>query len=142
MEQIRDFDAPMLSRNPVLHFVFAQMGLAEERGLGLKSLKVRSREMGLPLPTYSWKAPYLVLSIFLTREGATELLAPDLRSKMSDSELAGFQWLASVGTAQTSEYATARNVDARTARRHLKLFVELGLAQITGSGPTLGYRLK
>ena len=142
MEQIRDFDAPMLSRNPVLHFVFAQMGLAEERGLGLKSLKVRAREMGLPLPTYSWKAPYLVLSIFLTREGATELLAPDLRSKMSDSELAGFQWLASVGTAQTSEYAAARNVDARTARRHLKLFVELGLVQITGSGPTLGYRLK
>lgn len=142
LEQIRNFDAPMLSRNPILHFVFAKMGLAEERGLGLKSLKASAGQMGLPLPTYSWQPPYLVLSIFLTGAGVTDQLPKDILSEMSDSEVAGFQWLASVGAAKAGEYATARNVDSRTARRHLKLFVELGLAETTGSGPTLGYRLR
>src|SRR5690606_29468173 len=39
LEQLQSFNAPMLSRNPVLHYVFSEMKLAEERGLGLASLK-------------------------------------------------------------------------------------------------------
>jgi ATP-dependent DNA helicase RecG len=34
LEQLRSFNAPMVSRNPILHVVFAKMELAEERGLG------------------------------------------------------------------------------------------------------------
>lgn len=34
IEKLQSFEAPMLSRNPTLHYVFAQMDLAEERGLG------------------------------------------------------------------------------------------------------------
>ncbi len=33
LEQKRSFNAPMLSRKPVLHYVFARMESAEERGL-------------------------------------------------------------------------------------------------------------
>ncbi len=50
LNQIQSFDAPMLSRNPVLHYVFARMELAEERGLGLRSMKRRAEQAGLPLP--------------------------------------------------------------------------------------------
>lgn len=64
MDQLRSFDAPMLSRNPIMHFVFAKMKLAEERGLGLKSMKSRALAAGLPLPSYSHKAPYVVLTLF------------------------------------------------------------------------------
>ncbi|MCX6873595.1 MAG: hypothetical protein NTW21_07280 [Verrucomicrobia bacterium] len=32
LEQLRSFTAPMKSRNPVLHYVFARMGMAEECG--------------------------------------------------------------------------------------------------------------
>ncbi len=35
LEQLRSFTAPMKSRNPMLHYVFARMGLAEEQGFGL-----------------------------------------------------------------------------------------------------------
>ncbi len=142
MEQIQAFDAPMLSRNPILHFVFAKMGLAEERGLGLKSMKTRARELGLPMPAYSWKAPYVVLSIYMSIAGASESIPSDVLAKMSESEIGGFQWLATVGSAQAKEYAEALGVDPRTARRHLKLFVDLGLAVQVGAGPTLGYKLK
>ncbi len=39
LEQMQLFKAPMLSRNPVLHYIFSRMELAEERGLGLESLR-------------------------------------------------------------------------------------------------------
>lgn len=47
IEQLQTFDAPMLSRNPVMHFVFASMQLAEERGLGLKSMKTTATAAGM-----------------------------------------------------------------------------------------------
>ena len=50
VEQLQDFTAPMLSRNPIMHYVFAKLRLAEERGLGLKSLRVQAKKAGLPLP--------------------------------------------------------------------------------------------
>jgi ATP-dependent DNA helicase RecG len=49
MEQLQSFTAPMLSRNPALHYVFARMRMAEERGLGIKSLKAAAEGQGLPL---------------------------------------------------------------------------------------------
>ena len=58
LEQMQSFNAPMLSRNPVLHYVFARMELAEERGLGLKSMKAHAEATGLPLPRYTWEDPY------------------------------------------------------------------------------------
>ena len=64
LEQIRSFNAPMLSRNPVLHYIFSRMELAEERGLGLTSLRQGAEDAGLPLPQYSWNAPYLTLTLY------------------------------------------------------------------------------
>lgn len=37
LEQMQTFSAPLLSRNPSMHFVFARIGMAEEQGLGLGS---------------------------------------------------------------------------------------------------------
>ncbi len=39
----------MLSRNPIMHYVFAQMELAEERGLGMKSMRAVAEKVDLPL---------------------------------------------------------------------------------------------
>jgi len=64
MKQLQDFSAPMLSRNPEFHFVFARMGMAEEQGLGLASLRDRAKELGLPRPQFSWDDPYLVLTLY------------------------------------------------------------------------------
>jgi len=70
LEQMKTFNAPMLSRNPILHYVFSQIEMAEERGLGLKSMKLRAQEAGLPLPTYEWQDPYLVLTLYRTAAAA------------------------------------------------------------------------
>ncbi|OFZ25999.1 MAG: hypothetical protein A2381_11705 [Bdellovibrionales bacterium RIFOXYB1_FULL_37_110] len=55
IEKVKSFEAPMLSRNPILHYVFAKMKLAEERGLGLKSMRMRAIKAHLPLPEYSYE---------------------------------------------------------------------------------------
>jgi ATP-dependent DNA helicase RecG len=139
LEQMQAFSAPMLSRNPALHYVFKQMGLAEERGLGLRSLKTRAGELGLPLPRYTWDAPYLVLTLFRTPASAAAALPAEVRAALGEAELKGWQWLAGRGSARTAEYASALAVDDRTARRHLGRFVALGLARRMGSARLTEY---
>jgi len=47
--------------------------------------------------------------------------------------------VSSVGVANTSEYAAARSLDERTARRHLLRFDKLGLKRKVGSGRAMKY---
>lgn len=139
LEQMQAFSAPMLSRNPSLHYVFKQMGLAEERGLGLRSLKTRAQELGLPLPRYTWDAPYLVLTIYRTAASAAGALPPETRAALGEAELKGWQWMAGQGRVKAGDYADALGVDERTARRHLGRFVKFGLVRKTGSARRTEY---
>jgi ATP-dependent DNA helicase RecG len=132
VDQMQAFEAPMLSRNPVLHYVFRLMGLAEERGLGLRSLKRRAQEMGLPLPRYTWEDPYLVLTLYREAASVADALPEQVRRSLSAAERTGWQWLTRAGRATTAEYAEAMQVEQHTARRQLTRFVELGLVRRTG----------
>ena len=141
LKQLQEFNAPMLSRNPVLHYVFGQMELAEERGLGLKSMRARAVSIGLPLPKYAWENPYLVLTLLRSAAAASTTLGAGVVENLSKSERLGWQWLATKGVASSSEYAAAIESDERTARRHLNHFVELGLLEKSGAGPSTQYRV-
>lgn len=141
VEQLQSFNAPMLSRNPVLHYVFAHMRLAEERGLGVKTLKADAEKQGLPLPRYAWSAPYLSLTLYRSTAGAERALDVGVLASLSKAERAGWQWLSVKGKAKSREYAVVMGIDGRTARRHLNRFVDLGMAKKLGSGPTTEYSL-
>jgi len=141
LEQLQKFNAPMLSRNPVLHFVFARMGMAEEQGLGVRSLHDRAKELHLPLPKYSWEAPYLVLTLFRASGSPAKLVDPDVLNNQSKSEQRGWEWLAGCGNASSSEYAEALGLEPRTGRRHLTHFESLGLVKKTGAGPSLRFEV-
>lgn len=141
LEQLQSFNAPMLSRNPLLHYVFAKMEMAEERGLGLKSMKRRASEASLPLPKYSWEDPYLVLTVYRTPESAARVLSDSVLAELTEEERDGWSFIArSTGTTQ-SEYARHMAVTARTAQRHLTHFVELGLLRRRGRGPATRYEV-
>jgi ATP-dependent DNA helicase RecG len=141
LEQLQAFKAPMLSRNPEMHYVFARMEMAEERGLGIKSLRNRAEDLGLPLPKYSFEDPYLVLTLFRSREAAKRELEPNVRASLNNSEQDGWQWLATKGNAKSSEYAAAMGLDDRTARRHLNKFLKLDLVRRIASGPATEYEV-
>ena len=143
LEEIQSFTAPMKSRNPVLHYVFARMGLAEEQGFGLQlSLKRRAEELGLPLPTFVMEGGYLRLTIYRSRAAATAVLGDELLSQLSNKQKDGWTWLAERAEATQAEYARAMGITARTAQRHLGSFVELGLLRKTGAGPSTSYRVR
>jgi ATP-dependent DNA helicase RecG len=141
LKQIQAFNAPMLSRNPLLHYVFSQMDLAEEKGHGLRSLKRRSQELGLPLPRYTYEEPYLNLTIFRTSEAAISDIGPELLKGFSDDERRGWIWIQKQDGFSKAEYATAINLPDRTAVRHLKRFLDTGALQRKGAGPATRYEL-
>lgn len=141
LEKLQQFNAPMLSRNPELHFVFAKMEMAEERGLGIKTLKNRAEEAHLPLPKYELNDPYLQLTIFRTPEAAARPADPAILSELSESERNGWQWLAIRRKTKTKPYSNQLKVDERTARRHLNRFVELGLVKKSGSARSTEYEV-
>lgn len=139
LEQLQDFSAPMLSRNPSMHFVFARMGMAEEQGLGLDSLKDKARQQNLPLPRFTWDDPYLVLTLYRSSKAAVVTLDEERLQALNQAERSGWEFLAGrTGTTQ-SEYAKNMGVTARTAQRHLAHFVDLGLMRRIGSGPATEY---
>jgi len=141
LEQLQSFSAPMLSRNPELHYVFARMELAEERGLGMKSLKTRPPELGLPLPKYAFEDPYLALTLYRTAESAAHDLAPEVLSVLNRDERAGWEFLATRTVTTKTEYAKHMGFDDRKAQRHLKRFVELNLLRRVGAGPATEYQV-
>jgi ATP-dependent DNA helicase RecG len=141
LAQMQAFNAPMLSRNPVLHYVFARMELAEERGLGLKSMKFGAEKAGLPLPRYAWEEPYLVLTLFRTAESATRTLPQEVLSELAPQEREGWSFVVGRTSVTQREYAEQLGTTARTAQRHLTHFVELGLLRRRGKGPATRYEV-
>lgn len=141
MSQLAAFDAPMLSRNPVVHLVFGKLKLAEERGLGLKSMRSLASTAGLPLPSYSYKAPYVLLTLYPDVASATAGLGDKVLARLSDAERAGWAWLVTRETVTTAEYEAAMGVPNRTAKNHLRKLTDLGLLQMAGAGRATRYQV-
>lgn len=141
LEQLQSFTAPMLSRNPALHYVFSQAGWAEERGLGLKSMRSRAQEAGLPLPRYSWDDPYLVLTIYRSTEGIGRTLPPAVTETLSSDERGALELLARIGTFSSPVLMERMNFDERKAQRVLRRLTDLNLIRRIGKGRQTRYEL-
>src|SRR5690606_23313737 len=105
---------------------------AEERGLGLRSLQTRATTLGLPRPRFTWDDPYLVLTMFRNPTAAAALLPVDARAALNSSEFKGWEWLSTQDGTRVGQYGRAMGLEVRTARRHLRKFLELGLVAKTG----------
>jgi ATP-dependent DNA helicase RecG len=141
LAQMKSFTAPMLSRNPQLHYVFSQMGLAEERGLGMKTLKSLPQSLGLPVPKYSFHEPYLVLQLFSNAESVAAALEPSALHSLNDDEKKGWKYLTSRMVTTAPEYAEALGFDERKTQRQLKKFIDLGLLRRIGQGRASRYEV-
>ena len=140
LQQMQALDAPMLSRNPALHYVFSQMRLAEERGLGLSSLRRRAGEAGLPLPRYRWESPYLVLTIYRNAEAlALELRGAAIMEELNAAAVAAWRTAALGETITTRELTERTGFDERKAQRALKSLVEARLLRAIGNGRATRY---
>lgn len=141
LEQMQSFDAPMLSRNPVLHYVFARMELAEERGLGLKSMRGRAEAAGLPLPRFAWEAPYLVLTLYRSAAGAVRDLSPEVLDNLNADEKASWQFIVGRESVTSPVLMKEMGFDERKAQRVLKALLDSGLLRRVGRGPATRYEV-
>lgn len=141
LEQLQSFNAPLLSRNPPLHYVFAKMELAEERGLGLKTLRESATQAGLPLPKYSWEAPYLVLTLYRSAASAVRGLSSKVLDRLNDDEKASWQFITGREAITRSELMEQMGFDERKAQRVLKSLRESGLLKAIGKGRVTGYKV-
>ena len=140
LEQMQSFDAPMLSRNPLLHYIFSQMKLAEERGLGLKSLRLKAAEAKLPPPRFAWRAPYLILTIYRSAEAlARELAGPEAMSGLNTSAVESWRVAALRDSITTRELMASTGFDERKAQRAMKSLQEAGLLHALGNGRSTRY---
>ena len=140
LKQMQSLDAPMLSRNPVLHYVFSQMKLAEERGLGLKSLRLQAAKAKLPPPRYRWQPPYLVLTIYRSPEAlARELGGPQVMDELNGAAAESWRAVASRDSISTRELMASTGFDERKAQRTLKSLQEAGLLRSIGNGRATRY---
>ena len=142
LEQMQSLDAPMLSRNPVLHYVFSQMKLAEERGLGLRSLRRQAARAELPLPRYRWQAPYLVLTIYRSAEALARQLAGSGVMEMLNAAAAESWRVAALrDSISARELIASTGFDERKAQRVLKSLQEARLLRSVGNGRATRYAI-
>ncbi len=142
LEQMQDFTAPMYNRNPKLQFAFGGTKLVEGRGFGMRTFGEAAAKHGLPVPKYAFDGLYLNLTIYRDAKAALGSLGEAVLNKLSKSERAGWEWLASKGKAKSSEYAGAMKLPYRTAMNHLKKFHELGLLERAGSARATEYKVR
>ena len=117
------------------------MELAEEQGLGIKSMRTEAQKLGLPLPRYTWEDPYLVLILYRTPEGAIRVLPPNVLESLNKEEIKGWEFLATTTSCSRAEYEQHMEIDKRKAQRHLKRFIELGLLRKVGVSSATTYEV-
>jgi ATP-dependent DNA helicase RecG len=140
LEQMQDFTAPMYNRNPKLQFAFGGTKLVEGRGFGMRTFGEAAVKHGLPVPKYAFDGLYLNLTIYRDAKAALASLGDAVLNKLSKSERVGWEWLVAKRKAKSSDYAVALELDERTARRHLKQFLKLGLVRKSGASTSTEYK--
>ena len=141
LEQLASFSAPALSRNPKIHYVFRQLGLAEEAGLGMATMRDIAARHALPSPRYTFEDPYLAVTIYRTADAGARHIAGIDPGSLSPDERRSWEFVLRAGSTTVSTYAAATETAPRTAQRHLARLVELGLARRVGKGPATHYEV-
>jgi ATP-dependent DNA helicase RecG len=127
LEQLQRFNAPSLSRNPKIMYVFDQMKLVEYRGLGFQTIKELPEKYGLPLPVVTYDNPYMVFTFPRSSESQKNISTQSGISSLTDEELKGYDWIRSQTQVATKDYAIKMGYTQRTASRHLAKMLDLGL---------------
>lgn len=129
IDQLNSFNAPALSRNPAIAFVFRELGFSENYGHGLDLMR-EMQSVGLPFPYYSYDGVNLSLAIPLSKEALTTIF-PEL-SELTPEELSIVEYIREKGLATKAIIASKYHISEKTAQRRLAMLADRGF--ITGNG--------
>ncbi len=139
LEDLKTFDTPSVSRNPKIMFVFNKMGLAEQRGIGLKNMK-KLNELGFPLPSFNLKAGMLEVTFGRTKDFIAEEKGID-SSSLSLEDKDGLLFIQKNELITVNEYANEFNMPAKTAQRRLADLVGKGIIERIGDRRWAKYKV-
>lgn len=135
LDDLNRFDAPSLSRNPKIMYIFNQMHLAEQRGIGLRNMKHLPEE-GFPLPSFTLKAGMLEITFGRTKEYIAEKVGLD---NLDENDKSAILFIQTKGAVSRSEFAEHFGLNIKTAQRQLIKLKEAGVLKITGAGKYTKY---
>lgn len=142
LEQLNTFEAPSLSRNPIITYAFSLMDYVEEKGFGMKTFKSLNKDFGLPIPKYTLKDPFLILTFPRTAEGVKAVIGTRAIDNLSNEELGFFELFREQELVTKSEFVSHTNLAERTAQRLLKDWADNGLIETIGAGRSTKYKAK
>lgn len=140
LNDLKTFDTPSVSRNPKIMFVFNKMGLAEQRGIGLRNMK-QLNDLGFPLPIFDLKAGMLQLTFGRTKDFFADIKGIN-SNILSQEDKNGLLFIQRNQEISVSEYATHLNLETKTANRRLKKLIDKGLVIKIGEKKGTKYKLK
>ena len=140
IEKFREFNVPSVSRNQKIAFIFNEMHLVEERGLGMKELKAM-KDAGNP-PDFRLNEDMFATVIYRKKhEGviAEQKVIP--LKGLNDEETKGYEYILKQKSVSKKQYAEHFNVDEKKAQRHLLKFKNMNWVRQEGKGPSTVYVL-
>lgn len=145
LNQIKQFSAPSLSRNPKIMYVFDQLELVEQRGLGFSTIKELPEKFDTPLPIVSYEEPYMVFTFPRSGDALKRIDNTPGLSELNNEELKGLDWIRLEGEVNTRQYANHFDYGYKKAQRHLAKMRNLNLIVDNGepnNSPNYGYVTK
>lgn len=145
LNQIKQFNAPSLSRNPKIMYVFDQLELVEQRGLGFSTIKELPEKFDIPLPIVSYEEPYMVFTFPRNGDALKRIDDTPGLSELNNEELKGLDWIRLEGEVNTRQYANHFDYGYKKAQRHLAKMRDLNLIIDNGepsTSPNYGYVTK
>jgi ATP-dependent DNA helicase RecG len=139
MERMKKLDAPYLSKNPKITFVFEKLGLSESRGFGFTTLRSLPDVYKLPLPVVSFDDPYLIFAF--SRAYGKGIGIGEQNFTLTKSEAKGYDYVRLNSPFTRKSYEEYLDVSEKTAGRHIARFIELGLVISVGSGVKTSYEI-
>jgi len=138
LEDLKTFDTPSVSRNPKIMFVFNKMGLAEQRGIGLRNMK-QLPGMGFPLPTFKMKTGTLEVTFGRTKEYLAQQTGVKNLKKLTEEDKEAVLFIQRKGEVSRADFAVEFDLSDKTAQRRLGSLVNRKLVSVRGRGKATVY---
>ncbi len=112
------------------------MRFMEESGVGMDTYRSLREKYNLPLPIIRYKKPNLIVSFPRSSDAVRDVFTNRAVDKLTDEELIGYEWIRAQGEVATKNYAEHFGYTQRTASRHLKKLLSVGLIKTNGEKST------
>lgn len=139
IEDIKTMDLPSISRNPKIMYIYNRMGMAEQRGIGLRNLK-ELPSLGFPLPIFKLIGNIIEITLIRDKNKIDKIFGfEDLN--LTDKEKEGLAFIQNNGPVSVLEYAEFLKLEKKTAQRRLLDFVNKGIVKTEGENRWTKYSI-